>query len=64
MADEGWGRSGWGEDGWGTPLADFQVEIVATNSPVAAGEQLDVDVEITNQGGPGEREVTLDVAEQ
>lgn len=64
MADEGWGRGAWSEDGYGSPLADFQVTIVATNSPVAAGDTLDVDIEITNQGGIGEREVTLDVAEQ
>lgn len=61
---EGWGRGAWGEDGFGTPLTDFQVQIVATNSPVEAGGRVDVDIEITNQGGPGEQTVTLDVEEQ
>ena len=45
----------------------FEVEILETNSPVAAGEELSVDVEIANVGdmmmiGPNEQEIRLVVA--
>ena len=46
----------------------FEVEILETNSPVAAGEELSVDVEVANVGdmmmvGPNEQEVRLVVAD-
>ena len=48
-----------------TPTGEFVVEIVGTNSPVGVGETLELDVEVTNQGGAsGETTVEADLTEQ
>ena len=52
------------EDSVDAAEADPQVTITATNSPVAAGESLHVDVEVTNAGDLAAGEVTLAVSEQ
>ena len=48
-----------------TPTGEFVVEIVGTNSPVGVGETLELDVDVTNQGGAsGETTVEADLTEQ
>jgi len=59
----GWGRKGWGEGSWGDD-PHLEVTIVGTNSPVEAGERLEVDIEVKNLGGAGLGEVDLTVEEQ
>lgn len=59
----GWGRGAWGSGSWGDD-PHFEVTIVDTNSPVDAGDTLEVDIEVENLGGSGSQDVTLDVEEQ
>jgi hypothetical protein len=59
----GWGRKAWGEGSWGDD-PHLEVTIVSTNSPVEAGQQLEVDVKAENLGGAGEGDVELTVEEQ
>lgn len=44
--------------------AEYQVQIVGTNSPVQAGESLEVAVQVDNLGGRGSQPVSLTVEEQ
>lgn len=67
MSDDinaGWGRDGWGTGAWGTTEPKLEVTITDTNSPVSAGDELTVDVEVTNVGGPGSDDVDLIIEEQ
>lgn len=62
---DGYGRGEYGEAFYGRQLPEYEIEIVGTNSPVDAGETLEVDAEVTNVGGPSTGEpVTLGVEEQ
>ena len=66
MSDDatGWGRSIWGGGPWGEPdEVKFEVTIVETNSPIAVGETLEVEVQVENVGASGEDELTLTIEE-
>ena len=60
----GWGRRGWGTGPWGEDEPHFEITITGTNSPVEAGNILEVDVEVENLGGSGGDDVQLTVEEQ
>lgn len=60
-----YGRGTYGSDFYGRLPPDYRVAILGTNSPVDAGETLEVETEVENVGGPSTGEdVTLTVEEQ
>lgn len=59
---QGYGAGAYGEGPYGDE-SQFEVTIVGTNSPVPAGETVEVEVLVENTGGGGEQEITLGIEE-
>ncbi len=60
----GWGRRAYGSQRYGKDDPYFEVEITETNSPVEAGDTVEVDVDVVNRGGSGDQTLDLTIEEQ